>query len=112
MGLPSGRGSSFLSGPEFLTAVAFMAPAFGVGFLSVTAFTNGFGSKRFTGAVEARTIGVLLAVPVLPLLMTTDADVDRAHGRTSQFRVGVVDEGGYIDVGAVAAVRAVEAVGS
>jgi hypothetical protein len=111
MGLPSGRGSSFLSGPEFLTAVAFMAPAFGVGFLSVTAFTNGFGSERFTGAVEARTVRNLLGVHVLPLLMGTDADVDRAHWRTSQFRVGVVDEGDYVEVGAVAAVLAVEVVG-
>jgi hypothetical protein len=76
MGLPSGRGSSFLSGPEFLTAVAFMAPAFGVGFLSVTAFTNGFGSKRFTGAVEARTVRNLLGVHVLPLLMSATTDQD------------------------------------
>jgi hypothetical protein len=112
MGLPNGRGSSFLSGPEFLTAVAFMAPAFGVGFLSVTACTNGFGRECCAGAIKARTIGVLLAVPVLPLLMSTDADVDRAHGRTSHFWVAVMDESAYIDVGAVAAVRAVEAVGS
>jgi hypothetical protein len=53
-----------------------MTPAFGVGFLSVTAFTDWFGIKRFAGAEVARTVRNWLGAQVLPLLMSATTDQD------------------------------------
>lgn len=74
-----GEIASGWNGTEHSAAIAFVAGAFGMGFLSVAASTDAFGGEGGTAAQGARAGGILLRAPVLALLVKAGADRDDPH---------------------------------